>query len=213
MRPGCRLCGETKAATRHWHSRRPRWMVAPRRTRPGHIVWQTTRVTSSWTTPALGARVGSQRRVGHFRHALDKLVPLVLMLRSRTRAYTQRREVAQQVDALARVLVVQHGCARGSRVGVYGSNSPSWLAAMIVRMCCGQCGHNGAGAFSHACTYTYVAQAISACGGVCVPLYDSLGPGAVAHILTHSGMEVVFVQVTASDLAHSCTQSEAHAGN
>jgi hypothetical protein len=38
----------------------------------------------------------------------------------------------------------------------------------------------------------------SAMGAVCVPLYDSLTLGdasAVAYILTHSGAEVVFVQV------------------
>jgi long-chain acyl-CoA synthetase len=36
-------------------------------------------------------------------------------------------------------------------------------------------------------------QACSAISGVCVPLYDSLGPDAVEYILKHSDMQGVFV--------------------
>lgn len=48
----------------------------------------------------------------------------------------------------------------------------------------------------HCCSkHMLVLQAISSYAGICVPLYDSLGPGAASHIVTHSGMQVAFVQV------------------
>jgi acyl-CoA synthetase (AMP-forming)/AMP-acid ligase II len=39
-------------------------------------------------------------------------------------------------------------------------------------------------------------------GAVCVPLYDTLGPGAVSHAISHSGMALAFCQdAKAADLA------------
>ncbi|XP_057782261.1 long chain acyl-CoA synthetase 1-like isoform X2 [Salvia miltiorrhiza] len=60
-----------------------------------------------------------------------------------------------------------HGFEPGARVGIYGMNCPQWIVAM------------------------------EACGAhslICVPLYDTLGPGAVNYILDHAEIDVVFVQ-------------------
>ncbi|MED6122217.1 Long-chain-fatty-acid--CoA ligase 2 (Long-chain acyl-CoA synthetase 2) (Fatty acid activator 2) [Stylosanthes scabra] len=59
------------------------------------------------------------------------------------------------------------GAEPGSRIGVYGSNCPQWIVAM---------------------------EACSANSFVCVPLYDTLGPGAVNFIMDHAEVDVVFVQ-------------------
>ncbi|KAJ7973098.1 Long chain acyl-CoA synthetase [Quillaja saponaria] len=59
------------------------------------------------------------------------------------------------------------GIEPGSRVGIYGSNCPQWIVAM---------------------------QACCAHSFVCVPLYDTLGPGAVNYIIDHADIDVVFVQ-------------------
>lgn len=59
------------------------------------------------------------------------------------------------------------GAEPGARVGVYGSNCPEWIVAM---------------------------EACNAHSLVCVPLYDTLGPGAVNHILDHAEIDFVFVQ-------------------
>ncbi|XP_062144220.1 long chain acyl-CoA synthetase 1-like isoform X4 [Alnus glutinosa] len=59
------------------------------------------------------------------------------------------------------------GAEPGSRVGIYGSNCPQWVMAM---------------------------QACNAQSLVCVPLYDTLGPGAVNFILNHAEVDFVFVQ-------------------
>ncbi|KAM7274842.1 hypothetical protein ACFE04_016708 [Oxalis oulophora] len=59
------------------------------------------------------------------------------------------------------------GAEPGSRVGIYGVNCPEWVIAM------------------------------EACGAhslVCVPLYDTLGPGAVNFIIDHAEVDFVFVQ-------------------
>ncbi|XP_058084147.1 long chain acyl-CoA synthetase 1-like [Magnolia sinica] len=59
------------------------------------------------------------------------------------------------------------GAERGSRIGIYGSNCPQWVVAM------------------------------EACNGhslICVPLYDTLGPGAVDFIIQHAEIDYVFVQ-------------------
>ncbi|XP_077243632.1 long chain acyl-CoA synthetase 1-like [Tasmannia lanceolata] len=59
------------------------------------------------------------------------------------------------------------GAEPGARVGIYGSNCPQWIVAM------------------------------EACNGhslICVPLYDTLGPGAVDFIVQHAEIEFVFVQ-------------------
>ncbi|KAI3449370.1 hypothetical protein Pfo_006035 [Paulownia fortunei] len=60
-----------------------------------------------------------------------------------------------------------HGFEPGARVGIYGSNCPQWIVAM---------------------------EACSAHSLICVPLYDTLGPGAVNYILDHAEIDVVFVQ-------------------
>ena len=72
------------------------------------------------------------------------------------------------VLALARALV-SNNVVKNTRVGIYGSNAPEWIEAML---------------------------ATSATAAVCVPLYPSLASNATSYILTHSGMEVVFVQVS-----------------
>ncbi|XP_030549450.1 long chain acyl-CoA synthetase 1-like isoform X2 [Rhodamnia argentea] len=59
------------------------------------------------------------------------------------------------------------GAEPGSRVGIYGANCPQWAMAM---------------------------EACSAHSLVCVPLYDTLGPGAVNFILDHAEISRVFVQ-------------------
>ncbi|KAH6823911.1 AMP-dependent synthetase and ligase family protein [Perilla frutescens var. hirtella] len=61
----------------------------------------------------------------------------------------------------------KHGFEPGARVGIYGSNCPQWIVAM---------------------------EACSAHSLICVPLYDTLGPGAVNYILDHAEIDVVFVQ-------------------
>ncbi|KAH7676375.1 Long-chain-fatty-acid--CoA ligase protein [Dioscorea alata] len=61
----------------------------------------------------------------------------------------------------------QLGAQRGSRIGIYGVNCPQWVVAM------------------------------EACNGyslICVPLYDTLGAGAVDYIIEHAEIEFVFVQ-------------------
>ncbi|XP_061337673.1 long chain acyl-CoA synthetase 1-like isoform X2 [Gastrolobium bilobum] len=59
------------------------------------------------------------------------------------------------------------GAEPGSRIGVYGANCPQWIVAM---------------------------EACSAHSFVCVPLYDTLGPGAVNYIIDHAEVDFVFVQ-------------------
>ncbi|XP_061366195.1 long chain acyl-CoA synthetase 1-like [Gastrolobium bilobum] len=59
------------------------------------------------------------------------------------------------------------GAEPGSRIGIYGSNCPQWIVAMEA--CC-----------AHSL--------------VCVPLYDTLGPGAVNFILDHGEVDFAFVQ-------------------
>ncbi|XAR61442.1 Long-chain-fatty-acid--CoA ligase [Bertholletia excelsa] len=59
------------------------------------------------------------------------------------------------------------GAEPGCRVGIYGSNCPQWIVAM---------------------------EACSAHSLICVPLYDSLGQGAVNFIIGHAEIDFVFVQ-------------------
>ncbi|CAM8927464.1 unnamed protein product [Rhodiola kirilowii] len=59
------------------------------------------------------------------------------------------------------------GAEPGARVGVYGANCPNWIVAM---------------------------QACNAHSLICVPLYDTLGPGAVNFIIDHAEIDYVFVQ-------------------
>ncbi|CAD6334755.1 unnamed protein product [Miscanthus lutarioriparius] len=63
---------------------------------------------------------------------------------------------------------LQHlGVKPGSRVGIYGANCPQWIVAM---------------------------EACNANSLICVPLYDTLGAGAVDYIIDHAEIDVVFIQ-------------------
>ncbi|KAJ9542994.1 hypothetical protein OSB04_022701 [Centaurea solstitialis] len=59
------------------------------------------------------------------------------------------------------------GIGHGSKVGIYGSNCPQWIVAM---------------------------EACNAQSYISVPLYDTLGSGAVNFILDHAEVDIVFVQ-------------------
>ncbi|CAA6672925.1 unnamed protein product [Spirodela intermedia] len=59
------------------------------------------------------------------------------------------------------------GVEQGSRCGIYGANSPEWIISM---------------------------QACNAHGIYCVPLYDTLGAGAVEFILCHAEVSIAFVE-------------------
>ncbi|XP_044502298.1 long chain acyl-CoA synthetase 1-like isoform X2 [Mangifera indica] len=59
------------------------------------------------------------------------------------------------------------GAEPGCRVGIYGANCPQWVEAM---------------------------EACNAHSLICVPLYDTLGPGAVNFIIDHAEIDFVFVQ-------------------
>ncbi|BAS92123.1 Os05g0132100, partial [Oryza sativa Japonica Group] len=61
----------------------------------------------------------------------------------------------------------QLGVKPGSRIGIYGSNCPQWIVAM---------------------------QACNGYSLICVPLYDTLGAGAVDFIIDHAEIDVIFVQ-------------------
>ncbi|KAI7982576.1 Long chain acyl-CoA synthetase 1 [Camellia lanceoleosa] len=56
---------------------------------------------------------------------------------------------------------------KGSQIGIYGSNCPQWIVAM---------------------------ETCSAHSLICVPLYATLGPGAVNFIIGHAEIDFVFVQ-------------------
>lgn len=75
-----------------------------------------------------------------------------------------------------------HGVKQGARVGIYGSNCPQWVVAM---------------------------QACSAHNFICVPLYDTLGAGAVNFILDHAEINYVFVQDKKANelLSSECTHA------
>ncbi|CAI8603685.1 unnamed protein product [Vicia faba] len=59
------------------------------------------------------------------------------------------------------------GAQPGCKVGIYGSNCPQWIIAMEA--CCAQ-------------------------NFICVPLYDTLGAGAVNFIIDHAEIDFVFIQ-------------------
>ncbi|OQU82478.1 hypothetical protein SORBI_3006G247300 [Sorghum bicolor] len=59
------------------------------------------------------------------------------------------------------------GVAKGGRCGIYGANSPEWVISM---------------------------QACNALGIYCVPLYDTLGAGAVEFVLCHAEVQIAFVE-------------------
>ncbi|XP_034691835.1 long chain acyl-CoA synthetase 1 [Vitis riparia] len=76
------------------------------------------------------------------------------------------REVYEEILHIGSALQAS-GAQPGSRVGIYGSNCPQWIVAM---------------------------EACSAYSLICVPLYDTLGPGAVDYIIDHAEVDFVFVQ-------------------
>ncbi|CAO1945545.1 unnamed protein product [Urochloa humidicola] len=59
------------------------------------------------------------------------------------------------------------GVGKGGRCGIYGANSPEWVISM---------------------------QACNAHGIYCVPLYDTLGAGAVEFVLCHAEIQIAFVE-------------------
>nr|GEV35037.1 long chain acyl-CoA synthetase 1-like [Tanacetum cinerariifolium] len=63
--------------------------------------------------------------------------------------------------------IMASGLQPGCKVGIYGANCPQWIVAM---------------------------EACNAQGLICVPLYDTLGAGAVNFILEHAEIDIVFVQ-------------------
>ncbi|KAM0896317.1 hypothetical protein ACQ4PT_023277 [Festuca glaucescens] len=76
------------------------------------------------------------------------------------------KEVYEEVLQIGSAL--QHlGVQPGSRVGIYGANCPQWLVAM---------------------------QACNGYSIICVPLYDTLGAGAIDYIIDHAEIDVVFIQ-------------------
>ncbi|KAK9282252.1 hypothetical protein L1049_005166 [Liquidambar formosana] len=76
------------------------------------------------------------------------------------------KEVYEEVLHLGSALRAS-GAEPGSRIGIYGSNCPQWIAAM---------------------------EACNAHSLICVPLYDTLGPGAVNFIIDHAEIDFVFIQ-------------------
>ncbi|XP_010267912.1 PREDICTED: long chain acyl-CoA synthetase 1-like [Nelumbo nucifera] len=76
------------------------------------------------------------------------------------------KEVYEEVLQIGSALRAS-GAKPGSCVGIYGSNCPQWIVAM---------------------------EACNAHSLICVPLYDSLGPGAVNFIIDHAEIDFVFVQ-------------------
>ncbi|MQL99606.1 hypothetical protein Taro_032332 [Colocasia esculenta] len=76
------------------------------------------------------------------------------------------KEVYEEVLQVGSALR-QLGAQPGCRVGIYGANCPQWIVAM------------------------------EACNGyslICVPLYDTLGSGAVDYVIDHAEVDFVFVQ-------------------
>ncbi|KAG1335199.1 long chain acyl-CoA synthetase 4 [Cocos nucifera] len=59
------------------------------------------------------------------------------------------------------------GVEKGDHCGIYGANCPEWVIGM---------------------------EACNAHGIYCVPLYDTLGPGAVEFIICHAEVQIVFVE-------------------
>ncbi|WOL02121.1 long chain acyl-CoA synthetase 4 [Canna indica] len=59
------------------------------------------------------------------------------------------------------------GVEKGGRCGIYGVNSPEWIMTM---------------------------EACNAHGVYCVPLYDTLGAGAIEFIICHAEVQIVFVE-------------------
>ncbi|KAL6225679.1 hypothetical protein ACLB2K_004528 [Fragaria x ananassa] len=92
------------------------------------------------------------------------------------------KEVYEEVLLVGSALRAS-GVEPGSRIGIYGSNCPQWIMAM---------------------------EACNAHSLICVPLYDTLGPGAVNFIIDHAEVDVVFVQdkKVKQLLSPDCTSSQ-----
>jgi acyl-CoA synthetase (AMP-forming)/AMP-acid ligase II len=109
------------------------------------------------------------------------------------------QQVARQVEALGRAMAAA-GVRAGSRVGVFGVNSPEWVMVSVPAQL--SLAARPAVALSLRCARTQAMLACNITGAVCVPLYDTLGPGSVSHAVSHSGMVLAFVQDSrAADLA------------
>ncbi|KZV21900.1 long chain acyl-CoA synthetase 4-like [Dorcoceras hygrometricum] len=63
--------------------------------------------------------------------------------------------------------ICSRGAMQGDRCGIYGANCSNWVIAM---------------------------KACDAYGLYCVPLYDTLGAGAVEYIISHAEISIVFVE-------------------
>ncbi|TVU12478.1 hypothetical protein EJB05_46128, partial [Eragrostis curvula] len=80
--------------------------------------------------------------------------------------WTTYKEVYDVVMKLA-ASISKSGVEQGGRCGIYGANCPEWIISM---------------------------QACNALGVCCVPLYDSLGAGAVEFVVCHAEVQIVFVE-------------------
>ncbi|TKW20133.1 hypothetical protein SEVIR_4G065300v4 [Setaria viridis] len=76
------------------------------------------------------------------------------------------KEVYDVVMKLA-ASISKSGIKQGACCGIYGANCPEWIISM---------------------------EACNALGVCCVPLYDSLGAGAVEFIICHAEIQIVFVE-------------------
>ncbi|XP_051145447.1 long chain acyl-CoA synthetase 4-like isoform X2 [Andrographis paniculata] len=76
------------------------------------------------------------------------------------------RQVHQVVMQVGASMLAQ-GISQGGRCGIYGANCPQWIITM---------------------------QACNALGLYCVPLYDTLGAGAVEYIICHAEISIAFVE-------------------
>lgn len=90
-------------------------------------------------------------------------------------------QVAERRTAVGAGLV-QHGQARGARVGLYMQNRAEWVIA------------------EHAC---------NSFGFVSVPLYDTLGPESVQYIMTHADISAVFCTADKLPTILACAKSGA----
>uniref|UniRef100_A0A0E0PTS6 Long-chain-fatty-acid--CoA ligase n=1 Tax=Oryza rufipogon TaxID=4529 RepID=A0A0E0PTS6_ORYRU len=76
------------------------------------------------------------------------------------------KEVYDVVMKLA-ASISKSGISKGESCGIYGANCPEWIISM---------------------------EACNALGVSCVPLYDSLGAGAVEFIVCHAEIQIAFVE-------------------
>ncbi|XP_073109538.1 LOW QUALITY PROTEIN: long chain acyl-CoA synthetase 4 [Elaeis guineensis] len=72
-------------------------------------------------------------------------------------------------DIVLKLGVSIHSCGveQGGRCGIYGANCPEWIISM---------------------------EACNAYGVYCVPLYDTLGAGAIEFIICHAEIQIAFVE-------------------